>query len=142
MMPSHSIGALISTTGRKLNQLLTLRFQPYDITSEQWSVLNKLSDADGISQRELSRRTEKDPTNVTRILDQLERKGWIRREANPEDRRSFLTFVTDSGKLLNEQLFPIEEQFIRDVLTSVTEAELATMRKALAQMNANMDNQR
>jgi DNA-binding MarR family transcriptional regulator len=139
MSINHSIGFMISTTARKLNQLLTLRFQPYGITPEQWSVLNKLSEQDGISQRELSQRTEKDPTNVTRILDQLERKGWARRDANPEDRRAFLTYVTEDGRQLNERLAPIEAEFIRNVLASLPEDEIAALRKALAGINANIE---
>jgi DNA-binding MarR family transcriptional regulator len=138
-----SLGFIISNTGRKLSQMLTLRFQAFDdITSEQWSVLNKLAEQDGITQRELSQRTAKDPTNVTRILDQLERKGWIRREAHPEDRRAFLTYVTDSGRALNEQLVPVEAEFIRSVLSSLNESEIAALRKALLKINENIDRQR
>ncbi|NOU93311.1 MarR family transcriptional regulator [Paenibacillus sp. LMG 31456] len=138
MNVTHSIGFIISNTGRKLSQHLTIRFQPYDITSEQWSVLSKLSEQDGISQRELSHRTEKDPTNVTRILDQLERKGWIRRVPNPEDRRSFLTYVTDSGRELNIILAPIEAQLIQEILTSLSEDEITLLRKIFTQINSNL----
>jgi DNA-binding MarR family transcriptional regulator len=136
---SDSLGFIISQTSRKLNQLLTLKFQPFDITSEQWAVLIRLARQDGITQRELALRTHKDPTNVTRILDQLERKGWIRRVTNQEDRRSFLTYVTESGRLLNEKLLPIEAEFVQSVSASLSEMELSMLEKAFKQINDNID---
>jgi DNA-binding MarR family transcriptional regulator len=138
---NDSIGFIISQTARKLNQLLTSKFQSFDITSEQWSVLIRLAKQDGITQKELSHRTFKDPTNVTRILDQLERKGWIRRVPNSEDRRSFLAYVTEQGRLLNERLLPVEAEFVQSVGASLSEDELALFRKTLAQINANIDSQ-
>ncbi|GGG19375.1 MarR family winged helix-turn-helix transcriptional regulator [Paenibacillus abyssi] len=139
MREDESIGFMISNIGRKLSQKLTLRFQAYDITSEQWSVLNKLTLKDGISQRELSERSEKDPANVTRILDQLERKGCIRRENNPEDRRSFLIFVTENGKKLNEQLAPQEQLFVQAMTSSLSETEEAVLRNTLLKINDAVD---
>ncbi|MGF7036551.1 DNA-binding MarR family transcriptional regulator [Paenibacillus mucilaginosus] len=135
MRIDDSIGFMISTIGRKLNQSLTLRFQPYDITSEQWSVLNTLTLGDGVNQRELSQRTEKDPTNVTRILDQLERKGWIRRAPHPEDRRAYLLYVTDSGRELNRILAPMEAELIASVLASVDPESERVLREALLSIN-------
>jgi DNA-binding MarR family transcriptional regulator len=133
-----SIGFMINNTARKLNQQLTSRFHPFDITSEQWSVLNRLAKQDGITQKELSHRAVKDPTNLTRILDQLERKGWIRRVANQEDRRSFLTYVTDSGRALNAKLLPIEAQFIANISSGLSENEMDALKKTLSQINENI----
>ena len=43
-------------------------------------------------------------STFTSMLDRLERAGWVRREMNPEDRRSFLIHVTDDGRDLAERL--------------------------------------
>ncbi|GMA98807.1 MarR family transcriptional regulator [Pelosinus sp. IPA-1] len=136
---NDSIGYIISTTGRKLNQYFSLRFQSFDITSEQWSVLNKLAERDGISQRELAEHTEKDSNNITKILDQLERKGWVKRIANPQDRRSFLVYVTDDGLLLIKQLAPLDEELLNDVCASLSADEIALLRKFLFQINTNIN---
>lgn len=136
---NDSIGYIISTTGRKLNQYFSLRFQSFDITSEQWSVLNKLAERDGISQRELSEHTEKDSNNITKILDQLERKGWVKRISNPQDRRSFLVYVTDDGLLLIKQLAPLDEELLNDVCASLSADEIALLRKFLFQINTNIN---
>jgi DNA-binding MarR family transcriptional regulator len=129
---------MISNTARKLSQQLSSSFQSFDITSEQWSVLNRLAKQDGITQKELSLRAVKDPTNLTRILDQLERKGWIRREANQEDRRSFLTYVTESGRSLNEKLLPLEAEFIENISSGLSVSEMTILKKTLSQINENI----
>ncbi|GGH37927.1 MarR family winged helix-turn-helix transcriptional regulator [Paenibacillus segetis] len=142
MSIKDSLGYVITNTGRKLTQQLTLKFQPFGITSEQWAVLHWLTEEDGITQRELSRRTEKDPTNVTRILDQLEKKGWILRGANGEDRRSFLIFVTESGRELSQELLPIEAQFTRNMVQSLADEDIAILRRALSTINDHLNNPR
>jgi len=139
MALSDSIGFQISNTGRKLNQLLSLRFQPYGLTSEQWSVLFSLCEGDGISQRVLSARTEKDPTNVTRILDQLERKGLVKRESNPGDRRSFLLVATAEGRELAVRLQPIEQQLVESLLEGIDPDRLEAFRAVVAQVNRNAE---
>jgi DNA-binding MarR family transcriptional regulator len=134
---SDSVGFMISNTGRKMSQYLTIRFQPYDVTPEQWSLLSRLAENDGISQKELAFQVDKDPTNVTRILDQLERKGLVSRTSNKEDRRSFLLFLTDQGKELDRKLAPIEDQAIREMLIGVSPADIETVRHVFTQINKN-----
>ncbi|TYP75492.1 MarR family winged helix-turn-helix transcriptional regulator [Paenibacillus methanolicus] len=125
---------MINHAGRRITLLLALRYQPFDITTEQWSVLNRLYEQDGISQKELARRSEKDQTNITRILDQLERKGLAVRKANEADRRSFLAFITPRGRELNETLLPIEQEAIQSVLGGLNGEDVAQLRRLLKQV--------
>ncbi|MBU2699986.1 DNA-binding MarR family transcriptional regulator [Sporomusaceae bacterium BoRhaA] len=134
-----SLGYIISTVARKVNQYFSVSFQSFDITSEQWAVLNKLAEQDGISQRQLSERTEKDPNNITKILDQLEKKGWIKRAANPQDRRSFLINITENGRLLIKQVAPLEERLMSSLYASLSVDEIALLRKILFKLNMNIN---
>ncbi|MUG46432.1 MarR family winged helix-turn-helix transcriptional regulator [Paenibacillus woosongensis] len=138
MRIKDSLGYIITNTGRKITQHLTQRFHEFGITSEQWGVLQTLTEEEGITQAELSRRTEKDPTNVTRILDQLERKEFIRRGANKEDRRSYLIHVTESGRSLSQRLLPIETEFTQSYLKDLTEEELALLRQVFQKINERL----
>lgn len=142
MNRNESTGFMLSTTGRKLNQWLTSSFADYNVTSEQWSVLNRLIENDGVNQKELAALTEKDPTNVTRILDQLERKSLIVRKPHPTDRRSSLAFATAQGRQLNAQLAPLERQFIESILQGVSAEDKQTLITVLLQINDNLDQRR
>ncbi|WP_223254965.1 MarR family transcriptional regulator [Bacillus atrophaeus] len=55
------------------------------------SKCNCVGESRGISQKELSARADKDQATLTKILDLLEKKNFIRREANPRDRALFFS---------------------------------------------------
>ena len=56
----NSLGYDICYTARKIYQFLTKEFKYFDITPEQFVVLVKLSEENGISQMELANRLDKD----------------------------------------------------------------------------------
>jgi DNA-binding MarR family transcriptional regulator len=135
-----SIGFILNTTGRRFSQLVSNQFSPYGITPEQFTVLRRLAEQNGISQKELSIRAEKDQTNITRIVDQLEKKGLVRRETDKEDRRSFLTYITAEGKVLLEKLIPIEAGVEKEALTGLSKEDIELCRRILIQINENVKN--
>jgi DNA-binding MarR family transcriptional regulator len=51
-----------------------------------------------LSMRELAERLASDPPYTTLVVDDLERRGWAERRANPADRRSKLVALTASGE--------------------------------------------
>lgn len=130
-----ALGFVINAVARKFSQLFNLRCKAFDITAEQWSVLSKLVEHNGITQRDLSSITEKDPNNITRLLDQLERKGWVRRTDNPLDRRSYIVLVTDNGERLASELKPLDQSLLQELLTSLTLDEVMYFQKMLHQIN-------
>jgi MarR family transcriptional regulator, organic hydroperoxide resistance regulator len=91
----------------------------YDITFEQWTVLNVLYTEPGLIQSEIAMRTYKDKTNVTRILDVLSKNGYVVRENHGKDRRSSCIFLTDAGRNMFNDLIPcvelINEQFRKGI---------------------------
>lgn len=78
-----------------------------DITGDQWVVLKSISEQEGINQRELARKTLKEPASITRILDILEKKGWVVRTVIPNNRRSYELYTTIAGKQLINRLLPL-----------------------------------
>ena len=132
-------GYMIANTGRRLTSSLTQLFQPYNLTSEQWSLLIALRLHDGVSQKELAELTDKDPANVTRILDQLQRKGLVRREANPDDRRAVCMRITPEGSEVAATLVPIEERFIEEIVAGIPQADLETFKSVIRAINLNLE---
>lgn len=136
-MLDESIGFLINQTGRKISQVLNHYFDPHEVTSEQWSALARLCEEEGISQKELAARVSKDQTNITRILDQLQRKGLIIRQTNPEDRRSFLLSVTPEGKRIYEKIAPLEEQVIAMAIEGLDSEDVNRLKELLRHIADN-----
>lgn len=135
----ESVGYLISNTGRKLNYRLQQLFQEHDVTPEQWSLLAYLVEHDGITHKELALRIEKDPANITRLVDQLERKSLVNRIANPNDRRSQLLYLTNKGRASVDSLAPIEAAFIEQIINGLTEEEISAFKETIAKINKNTE---
>jgi DNA-binding MarR family transcriptional regulator len=110
----NSPGFLIYRTATKLKAELSRAFHTagFSVTPEQWAVLNRLWENEGESQTVLAERTSKDRHNITRILDLLERNGLVRREPDPEDRRSRRIYLTDEGRALKKKLIPIVKKHL------------------------------
>jgi DNA-binding MarR family transcriptional regulator len=71
---------------------------------------------------------------VTATLDLLEHRGWIRRAANPDDRRSTLIEITPDGKSATDQLLPGIRALEKSVLSALTPAERAQLLDLLAKI--------
>lgn len=67
----------------------------------------------GITQNELSRRTNIDKATAAKGLARLERAGYVRRQPSPHDRRVRQLYLTEAGQAVMPH--------IRDTLRHVTE---------------------
>lgn len=111
-MPSsiltNGYGTLIERTLRliKLRYLQTFRAANIDITPEQWVMIDKLYQSNGISQNELASITFKNAPTVSRIIDLLCKKGWTERSRSKDDRRSYSINLTSAGSEIVEILLP------------------------------------
>ncbi|GFE62853.1 MarR family winged helix-turn-helix transcriptional regulator [Geobacter sp. AOG2] len=130
-----ALGFVINAVARKFSQLFNIRFKAFDITAEQWSILSKLVEHNGITQRELASITEKDANNITKLLDRLEKKGWVRRVDHPLDRRSYALHVTEEGEQLAAKLKPLDQKFAMELLTTLTVDEVEHFQKTLRKIN-------
>ncbi|MEL6123416.1 MAG: MarR family transcriptional regulator [Bacteroidota bacterium] len=93
-------GYLIDRTAKSIKADLKRRFKDVgaDITPEQWLILDRLKDTEGIAQVELGNKTYKDAPTVSRIIDLLCKKGYAERLPDAEDRRRFKIYITYAGR--------------------------------------------
>lgn len=119
----HSIGFLLGIASRKMSHLFMMRIKEYDLTPEQWSVLFRISEQDGLIQKDIADRSGKDKPTTTRILDTLESKGYITKRAGLHDRRSFHVFITEQGKQIAKVIEPIEQETIDNIAHDFSDEE-------------------
>jgi DNA-binding MarR family transcriptional regulator len=65
--------------------------------------------------------------NMTGLIDGLEREGWIRREAHPDDRRGLLVILTDEGRTRLEAMLPVHYRRMGLLLSKLSTAEAETV---------------
>lgn len=133
------IGYLISIAGLRYRGETLRRLKLFDVTPEQWVVLNRLADGDGVSQRELADRIAKDQPNTTRILDKMEQKGLIRRDPHLEDRRAFRIFLTEQGSQLRERILPVVRELRNNAGRGFSKGEITMLQELLRKFLANLD---
>ena len=68
-----------------------------DLGSDKAELLISLTKAP-MTLREISRAFDVDPSAATVAVDRLERRGFVRRDTHPDDKRSKLVYLTDSGR--------------------------------------------
>ena len=136
-----SYGYLINLAAQRLKYELHQCFQArgYDITPEQWAVLNRLWEQDGLSQVDLAERTFKDKPGTTRILHLLEKKGVIVRRLDESDRRVFRVFLTKKGRDLKKKLIPCAQEVLAKSDRNLTKDEIAQFKQTLKRMLRNLE---
>src|SRR6267154_6315660 len=91
-------------------------FRPLGVTEAQFNVLNVLANAPtGLSQRELGDVLVVDRSNVTGLLDRMEKAGWVRREDHPKDRRIHRVVLTATGQALWRQVNPLYLEVVAQI---------------------------
>ena len=81
---------------RAITQVYDEALRPSGLRTPQFTLLQTLNLAPGISQKRLAGLLEIDSTTLTRTLGFLRRKGWFRSEAGA-DRRELRLFLTAAG---------------------------------------------
>lgn len=101
------INRVLATSGVLLRESGRF-FRPLGLTEAQFNVLNVLAGAsEGMSQRELSDVLVVDRSNVTTLLDRMEKAGWVRREDDPRDRRVYRVSLTPAGRKQQARVMPL-----------------------------------
>lgn len=97
--PGNSVGYLVKRCGVLMTQVAERRFEPLSISFTQWQVLIWLSmQQSHISATQLSAELGHDMGALTRVVDELERRGFVRRERSRRDRRAVEIAITPAGR--------------------------------------------
>lgn len=89
------------------------------------------------TQEDLIRRIHYDKGVMTRTMQELEQKGFVSREPNPTDSRSYLFSLTKAGEALKEPLFDTVRRWNERLLAGIDERDLETVKNVLGKMAQN-----
>jgi DNA-binding MarR family transcriptional regulator len=142
MMPTEetkNFGALMDRTLKiiKQNYLQAFRDLGVEITTEQWVLIDRLAEQDGISQTELASGSFKNAPTVSRIIELLKKKKLITKKRSKEDKRQYLIYLTDKGKGLHHKAMPIVQQLRRRGWYGLSEADYDHFVRMMNQIEEN-----
>jgi MarR family transcriptional regulator, organic hydroperoxide resistance regulator len=136
----NTLGYRINRCAIVLKQELQERFfrAGFTITPEEWIILNRLWENDKMTQNELSQKTLKDKTTVTRFLNDMEKDGLIQRVPSSTDRRNNHIHLTAKGRGLKEKLIPIAKSLLSDAAKGLDPKALEVTLSSLMEIEKNM----
>ena len=90
MLLSKEIAVELNLTGCKLKQFLAAKLRQMDVplTPEQFMLIDLLWNEGEMTQQQLADQMQKDKNSVTKLVDAIERKGFVIRKQNEHDRRA------------------------------------------------------
>ncbi len=92
---------------------------------------------EGASQSFIVQKLEVEHVTVSRLLDNLEKMGWIERKPDPNDKRSKLIFTTDKVKPLLKEIEKTRNIVENEFFGCLSATELKNIRVLLHKINDN-----
>ena len=119
----ENIGLLIHDVARLLRVLYDRQMASIGLTRSQWWLLTYLFFKDGINQSELAILMDMEKAPLSRLLDRMEKKGWVIRKNESKDRRTKNIYLTESIKPLISSMREKAAEYRRESLSILTDKD-------------------
>ncbi|TFE02209.1 MarR family winged helix-turn-helix transcriptional regulator [Jeotgalibacillus salarius] len=138
---NDSPGYKLFHASRLMNSRLNRNFKEngFNLTYEQWQILSRLYERDGQTQNDLATQNERDQASVSRLIDNLIKRDYVKREVYHLDRRVNKISLTDEAKRVRKELELLAQKTIDQASEGLSEEELALTLKALDKIRSNLE---
>ena len=113
----------ITKIAREAEHIVLLAMQGEDLGTAEIDCIHAVRHHPGITQTELAQMLNTDKPAIARRTASLERKGYLRREPNPEDGRSQLLYATEQAEGLRNAKAEAESAFYDYLMAGLDEAQ-------------------
>lgn len=131
----------LEVVGGKAEALVAGVARRYGLSHAALNALAVIEGAGGpVPTGEVSARMHITTGTMTSVLDTLERNGYVRRLADPDDRRRVLVDITPAAQSVLDQMLPGVQQVANTVMAMLDEKALHALLGTLAAIGASIDN--
>jgi DNA-binding MarR family transcriptional regulator len=117
----------------------TFRNKGFQLSPEQFLVMDTLWDEGVLTQQQIADITMRDKNSIVKLIDGLENRKLVRRVSNPNDRRQNLIKVTPHSLRIKDEVEAVAFEAVTGILGEIPQDELKVFVKVLAKMESNMD---
>ncbi len=110
-----------------LNNRLNRHLSDVNLTVSQFGTLEVLYHLGPLNQRTIGEKLLKSGGNITMVIDNLEKQGYVNRKKDPEDRRAVLIHLTPKGEKFIEKFFPKHLDKIKEEFSVLSDDEKKTL---------------
>jgi len=125
-------GAIRDRIGRELVR------KGYPITVEEFTALILIWDQDGEPQSALAKRLHRDRAFVTRLISDIESRGFVQRIPGKDDGRKKRLFLTEKGKKLMDDVTALISEILRFAGRGIPPEEMAACKDVLRRVLLNL----
>jgi len=135
-----SVVPWIGKTAKLLSIFLKDTFAKHavDLTKEQFILLKVLHDQDGVIQKDLAFITERNKSSLARLINTMERKNFVARIPDAEDKRINRVHLTAHGHKIFLRIQPVVQTCIQQAQQGLTEEEIKTTIAVLEKVQKNL----
>lgn len=130
---------------RRINKLMIAhvgqRFTQADLSFPQWLALKLVDDAVVECPGDLARELDMTSGAATRLIDTLEKFGFLRRERSPSDRRVIRLRISTEGKKTLRRLAPALANSWNEILSDFADGEVEQLIELLFQLQSRLRRQ-
>jgi len=109
-----------------------------DLSPEQYLLILRLADQDGLEQGALVDPMMDDRANITRQVDRLARRGLVVRRSHEDDGRRKRVFLTETGEALVTRLEPVVLGARRSLFGDLDPEDLAALERVLGALEGRL----
>ena len=141
MILSKQLGVFLNFVHNRFKQCVNAAFAEggFDITAEQFLVLDTLWDEGVLTQQQVADIMLKDKNSIVKLIDGLEEKKLVKRMSNPRDRRQNLISVTEEAERIKAEVTDVALDAVGGITEGISNSDLSVFVKVLDRMASNMD---
>ncbi|WP_428563800.1 MAG: MarR family winged helix-turn-helix transcriptional regulator [Solidesulfovibrio sp. DCME] len=136
----ESLGHLTALASRLCSNRLGRRFREagMGMTAEQWGAALVLASGEAMTQQQLGARLFLEKSSVSRLVDGLERRGFISRAPDPDDGRQKLVVLTPQATAMLEPCAAIAREVLEEAQHGMDAGERRACRALLLRIIDNL----
>lgn len=127
-------GFMLSKTAQHVTVDIDAVLKPFNIHARHYGVMLLLKDGNALAQVEIGKKLRIDRTTIVKLVDDLEKLSYARRDSHPRDRRAYLIALTEDGEGVMQQAKPLLIDVEQQFFNVLNEDEKKTLFELLAKL--------
>jgi len=133
---TYHLNILARKLSRRHSRFLNENFE---MALAEWWLLAQISQKSPTTVRDLAARTLIDKAQVSRGIEQLKSREYVRRETDPKDKRSALFYITQAGTEAYEKIMPARRANQSELMSQLTREERDMFRASITKLSTYLD---
>ena len=138
MKAENSIGGLLGKSSRLLSNRFNSELTSIGLTVQQWTLLAVLWERSPQTQKSLQEELLKDKASINSLVGYLVQNGFVLKERNPQDKRSFLISLTQKGVDIKNESIPMAMSSIAVAIDGIEKSDLEIFTKVAKEIIINL----